>query len=265
MLRLALAQLDLTVGALAENRKRIADACSEAARAGRRPGARPGARDLGLPARGSAVAARVPARLQGRGRAARGRGQVPLVVGCPWLDGDRVRNAALVIAGGEILARYDKRELPNYGVFDEERTFAPGRGSLHIVTPGGALALTICEDVWLPDAVAEAAALGASCVLNISASPYHVGKGHSREEMLAHARPRRPLRRRVLQPRRRPGRARVRRPQRGLRARRHGARARRVVRRGAADLRPRPRRLAAASACATRACAAAAGIACTRP
>src|SRR5215213_10715349 len=46
-------------------------------------------------------------------------------------------------------------------------------------------ALTICEDVWLPDWVAEAAALGASCVLNISASPYHVGKGHSREEMLA--------------------------------------------------------------------------------
>jgi NAD+ synthase (glutamine-hydrolysing) len=111
--------------------------------------------------------------------------EVPLVVGCPWLDGDRVRNAALVMAGGEILARYDKRELPNYGVFDEERTFSPGRGSLHIETPGGALALTVCEDVWLPDAVAEAAALGASCVLNISASPYHVGKGQSREEMLA--------------------------------------------------------------------------------
>ena len=111
--------------------------------------------------------------------------EVPLVVGCPWLDGDRVRNAALVMADGEILARYDKRELPNYGVFDEERTFSPGRGSLHIVTPGGALALTVCEDVWLPDAVAEAAALGASCVLNISASPYHLGKGQSREEMLA--------------------------------------------------------------------------------
>ena len=90
-----------------------------------------------------------------------------------------------MIANGAILARYDKRELPNYGVFDEERTFSPGRGSLHIETPDGALSLTICEDVWLPDAVAEAAALGASCVLNISASPYHLGKGHAREEMLA--------------------------------------------------------------------------------
>jgi NAD+ synthase (glutamine-hydrolysing) len=107
------------------------------------------------------------------------------VVGCPWLDGDRVRNAALVVASGAILARYDKRELPNYGVFDEERTFSPGRGSLHIEAPEGALALTVCEDVWLPDAVAEAAALGAACVLNISASPYHLGKGQAREEMLA--------------------------------------------------------------------------------
>ena len=98
-----------------------------------------------------------------------------------------MRNAACSSPNGEILARYDKRELPNYGVFDEERTFSPGRGSLHIETPGGALALTICEDIWLPDAVAEAAALGATCVLNISASPYHLGKGLSREEMLRRA------------------------------------------------------------------------------
>jgi NAD+ synthase (glutamine-hydrolysing) len=90
-----------------------------------------------------------------------------------------------VLSGGEIVARYDKRELPNYGVFDEERTFSPGRGSLHLATPEGALALTVCEDIWLPDAVAEAAALGALCVLNISASPYHLGKGLSREAMLA--------------------------------------------------------------------------------
>ena len=266
MLRLALAQLDLTVGALAENRKRIADACCRGRGAGgRRARARAGARDLGLSARGSAAAARVPARLQGRGRALAAEVEVPLVVGCPWLDGDRARNAALVIAGGEIVARYDKRELPNYGVFDEERTFSPGRGSLHIETPGGALALTICEDVWLPDAVAEAAALGASCVLNISASPYHLGKGQSREEMLA-TRARDGLcavaycnlvggqDELVFD-----GRSAVFGPDGD------GARARRVVRRGAADLRPRPRRLAAASGCATRACAAAGATACTRP
>ena len=185
MLRLALAQLDLTVGALAENRKRVADACSDAIRAGADLVLAPELAISGYPPEDLLLRPAFLRACKGEAELLAAEVQVPLVVGCPWLDGDRVRNAALVLAGGEILARYDKRELPNYGVFDEERTFAPGRGSLHIETPGGALALTICEDVWLPDAVAEAAALGASCVLNISASPYHVGKGHSREEMLA--------------------------------------------------------------------------------
>jgi NAD+ synthase (glutamine-hydrolysing) len=185
MLRLALAQLDLTVGALAENRKRIADACADAARAGAELVLAPELAISGYPPEDLVMR---PAFLRAcRAEAERlaAEIEVPLVVGCPWLDGDRARNAALVLAGGGVVARYDKRELPNYGVFDEERTFSPGRGSLHVETPGGALALTICEDVWLPDSVSEAAALGALCVLNISASPYHLGKGQAREEMLA--------------------------------------------------------------------------------
>jgi len=185
MLRLALAQLDLTVGALAENRKRVADACSDAVKAGAELVLAPELAISGYPPEDLLLRPAFLRACQAEAERLAAEVEVPLVVGCPWLDGDRVRNAALVMADGEILARYDKRELPNYGVFDEERTFSPGRGSLHIVTPGGALALTVCEDVWLPDAVAEAAALGASCVLNISASPYHVGKGQSREEMLA--------------------------------------------------------------------------------
>ena len=185
MLRLALAQLDLTVGALAENRKRVADACSDAVKAGAELVLAPELAISGYPPEDLLLRPAFLRACQAEAERLAAEVEVPLVVGCPWLDGDRVRNAALVMAGGEILARYDKRELPNYGVFDEERTFSPGRGSLHIETPGGALALTVCEDVWLPDAVAEAAALGASCVLNISASPYHVGKGQSREEMLA--------------------------------------------------------------------------------
>src|SRR3954471_3676641 len=185
MLRLALAQLDLTVGALAENRERVADACSDAVKAGAELVLAPELAISGYPPEDLLLRPAFLRACQAEAERLAAQGDVPPVVGCPWLDGDRVRNAALVMAGGEILARYDKRELPNYGVFDEERTFSPGRGSLHIETPGGALALTVCEDVWLPDAVAEAAALGASCVLNISASPYHVGKGQSREEMLA--------------------------------------------------------------------------------
>ena len=162
-MRVALAQLDLTVGALAENRKRIAEACADAARAGAELVLAPELAISGYPPEDlllrpaflrACVAEAERARGRGRGAADRRAARGSTATGA--------RNAALVLAGGEIVARYDKRELPNYGVFDEERTFSPGRGSLHIETPGGALALTICEDIWLPDAVAEAAALGAT-------------------------------------------------------------------------------------------------------
>ena len=87
----------------------------------------------------------------------------------------------LALRGGEIVARYDKRELPNYGVFDEERTFAPGRRPLAIETPAARSPVTICEDVWLPGRRAEAAgAAGATVVaqhLGVAVPP---GQGRSR-------------------------------------------------------------------------------------
>ena len=168
MLRLALAQLDLTVGALAENRKRIADACADAVRAGADLVLAPELAISGYPPEDLLLRPAFLRACRAEAELLAGDVEVPLVVCCPWLDGDRVRNAALVLAGGQIVARYDKRELPNYGVFDEERTFSPGRGSLHIEAPEGALALTVCEDVWLPDAVAEAAALGTDTLALVS-------------------------------------------------------------------------------------------------
>ena len=129
---------------------------------GRRAGARARARDLRLPARGSPVAPRVPARLPGARRSgspARSRCRSWSAARGSTATACATRRSCSPAARSS--ARYDKRELPNYGVFDEERTFSPGRGALHIEAPGGALALTVCEDVWLPDAVAEAAALGA--------------------------------------------------------------------------------------------------------
>ena len=79
---------------------------------------------------------------------------------------------------------------------------------------------TICEDIWVPELAAEAAEMGARVIFNISASPFHAGKGAEREEMLRRARARQRRVARVLQPRRRPGRARLRRPQRRHLARR---------------------------------------------
>ena len=185
MLRLALAQLDVTVGALAENRERIARACTSAAAAGADLVLAPELAISGYPPEDLVFRAAFLARCREEVERLAATIDVPLIVGCPWLVADRVYNSALVLANGGIVARYDKRELPNYGVFDEERTFSPGRRNVAIESGGGLLAVTVCEDIWLPDGVvSEAVGAGAACLLNISASPYDLGKGLSREEML---------------------------------------------------------------------------------
>jgi NAD+ synthase (glutamine-hydrolysing) len=107
-----------------------------------------------------------------------------VLVGFVDRDGDRLYNAAALCGNNRVLHTYHKRLLPNYGVFDEERYFSAGE-TVGLFELGGTMfADTICEDVWVPGPVAEAVAEGASVVFNISASPYHVGKGREREDML---------------------------------------------------------------------------------
>ena len=97
-----------------------------------------------------------------------------------------VRNAVAVLVDGGVQAVYHKMLLPNYGVFDERRYFEPGDGPALIDVDGISVGLTICEDIWFPGPPASVEALaGASLILNPSASPYHRGKGAFREAMLA--------------------------------------------------------------------------------
>src|SRR3954452_11254677 len=109
---------------------------------------------------------------------------VTVLVGAPHLDAD-LYNACFVLAHGEVRCVYRKRYLPNYGVFDEDRYFAPG-DDLYLLRFGDVLVgPTICEDVWQPGPPATDLALaGAQLIANISASPFHVGKDREREEML---------------------------------------------------------------------------------
>jgi NAD+ synthase (glutamine-hydrolysing) len=95
-----------------------------------------------------------------------------------------LHNAAALCREGRIAGVYRKRLLPNYGVFDEERYFEPGQGVLVAEIEGLAVSPTICEDIWMPGVAAEAAGAGASLLVNISASPFHAGKGVDREAML---------------------------------------------------------------------------------
>ncbi len=184
-MRLALAQLDTVVGDLDGNRGLILEALAEARSAVADLVVYPELATTGYPPedlllRPAFVRA---ARASVEQIAAETDGIVALV-GTPWFDGD-LANACAVCAGGEVRGVYRKHYLPNYGVFDEHRYFAEGRDLVVLRIGGVSVGITICEDVWQPGPPATDLALaGAELVVNLSASPYHVGKAEDREEML---------------------------------------------------------------------------------
>jgi NAD+ synthase (glutamine-hydrolysing) len=109
---------------------------------------------------------------------------VVALVGTPWFDRD-LANACAVCAEGRIQAIYRKHFLPNYGVFDEHRYFAEGHDLVVLRMGEATIGITICEDVWQPGPPATDLALaGAQLIVNLSASPFHVGKAEDREDML---------------------------------------------------------------------------------
>ncbi|MGA2163277.1 MAG: NAD+ synthase [Solirubrobacteraceae bacterium] len=97
-----------------------------------------------------------------------------------------VHNAAAVLADGSVRSVYRKVHLPNYGVFDEQRYFAAGHTGEVIEVGGQHVGVTVCEDLWRAGApAAQEADAGARLIVNISASPYHAGKGMEREHLFA--------------------------------------------------------------------------------
>ncbi len=184
-MRLALAQIDTVVGDLDGNRSRILDRLGEARAARADLVLFPELAVTGYPPEdlllrpGFIRAARSSLELL----AAEATGIVALV-GAPQLDTD-LYNACFVLAGGEIRHVYRKRFLPNYGVFDENRYFAPGHDLLLLRFGDVVVGPTVCEDIWHPGPpTTDLALAGAQLVVNISASPFHVGKAREREEML---------------------------------------------------------------------------------
>ena len=185
-MRLALAQINSVVGDLDGNRERILTRLEEAKEAGADLVLFPELVVTGYPPEDLLLRpgfVRAAERsLEQIARAARG---ITALVGTPHFDRD-LYNACAVCAAGEVKAIYRKRFLPNYGVFDEDRYFAPGN-DLFLLEHGDVLiGPTICEDVWQPGPPAtELALAGAQLIANLSASPFHVGKDREREEMLA--------------------------------------------------------------------------------
>jgi NAD+ synthase (glutamine-hydrolysing) len=110
---------------------------------------------------------------------------ITVVVGFVDSDGD-IYNAAALISDGKLIGTYHKMFLPNYGVFDENRYFRAGSECPVYVINGIGIGVNICEDIWYEAGPATAQAYaGAEVIINISASPYHRGKGESREKMIA--------------------------------------------------------------------------------
>ena len=107
-----------------------------------------------------------------------------VVLGTPHYDGD-LFNSLYVIHKGEILGIYHKGRLPNYSVFDEKRYFREGEEPLLVEINGVRVGFSICEDIWYPDHLERYAVLsGAEVVVNINASPYHIGKQRFRESFV---------------------------------------------------------------------------------
>ena len=184
-LRLALAQVDTTVGDVAGNARLAAEWIARARDVGAQVVIFPEQTITGYPAEDLWLK---PHFLEAAGRAldelAGGVEGIVALVGYPERDG-ATYNSVAVLADGSVRARYRKVLLPNYSVFDERRYFEPGEGPALIEVNGIKVGVTICEDVWYPGPPASIEALaGASLIVNPSASPYHRGKGVAREEMI---------------------------------------------------------------------------------
>lgn len=190
-LRLALAQVDPTVGDIDGNARLVRQWTRRAADAGAQLVAFPEMMLTGYPVEDlvfresfRAASQAALARLA-RDLATDGLGELPTVVGYLDADSAGARNALAVLHAGRPVATYFKYHLPNYGVFDEDRYFVPG-DTLTVVRVGGVdVALTICEDLWQeggPFAVARSARVG--LVVNINGSPYELEKDDVRLELV---------------------------------------------------------------------------------
>lgn len=189
VLRIALAQLNPTVGDLEGNLALMTEAYDVAEAAGCDIVAYPELSTTGYPPEDLVLKPGfVDDNLELLGKFAARTRRCAAIVGFVDLDRD-LYNAAAVCAGGDVVGTYRKRLLPNTSVFDEQRYFVPGDASdpLELYEIGGVkVGISICEDIWSPAGpVGVQAAAGAEVNININGSPYCIGKGFQRERMLA--------------------------------------------------------------------------------
>jgi len=186
-LRIALAQLNTTVGDLSGNRNKIKKGLEKARQSGAHLVAFPELAVTGYPPEDLLLKPDFVESAQGilSELAPFTKGLVA-VIGCLWVEDD-LYNGAAVLADGQFIGVYAKHFLPNYGVFDENRYFQAGGKNPIFRFDKAIFGISICEDIWYPNGPpqAQAAQGGAQILINISSSPYYLGKGRDRERMLS--------------------------------------------------------------------------------
>src|SRR5688572_3954638 len=186
-LRIALAQVNTTVGDFDGNLRRIRDAIGRAEALGAELVAFPEQTLPGYPAEDLLLKSEfIEANRRALEALAADVTRSVVVVGVAHRDDD-VYNAAAVLAGGAVRGIYRKHHLPNYSVFDEKRYFQAGNEPMVFGYGPITFGVNVCEDMWYPDgpAVAQAGEGGAELLICVSSSPYFRGKTRDRERMLA--------------------------------------------------------------------------------
>src|SRR3954452_11797364 len=183
-MRLALAQINPVVGDLDGNRKLILDRLEAARTHGADLILFPELAVTGYPPEDLLLRPGfIRAAEQSVEKIARESRGATVLIGAPHFDRD-LYNACYVCSAGEVKAVYRKRFLPNYGVFDEDRYFAPGRDLILLEHGKTLVGVTVCEDMWQPGPPATDLALaGWQLLVNISSPPFYVGREREREEM----------------------------------------------------------------------------------
>lgn len=202
-MKVALGQINTTVGDLAGNVERMVRAARAAAARGAQLVVFPELSITGYPPRDllekPSFLDRAAWQLD---HLARETAALPLAVICGFAGrsvlttGKRATNSAVVLDAGRIVLRQDKMLLPTYDVFDEARYFVPGERQSVFTHLGRNIALTVCEDAWNDkqywerrlyqrDPVEELVAAGADVLISINASPYHMGKRALRREVFS--------------------------------------------------------------------------------
>jgi NAD+ synthase len=187
-LKIAIAQINCTVGAIDKNLAAIRAARAKAASLGADLVVTPELSISGYPPEDLVLK---PAFVAACEEAAESLaldtedGGPGLIIGTPWRDGEALYNTAFVLDSGRIIARRAKVELPNYGVFDEKRVFNQGPRAEPVPFRGFRLGLMICEDWWFPTVSEALAGAGAELLLSTNGSPFEDGKQNRRVTLAA--------------------------------------------------------------------------------